>query len=267
MVKAIRQGDRNEESIMNIKWNANKYTSNFSFVHEYGNDVMKLMDEKDVNCIVDLGCGNGALSKALWDKGFKVIGIDASKELLEIAQENYPEIEFIHEKAESFRLGHPVDVVFSNAVLHWISEENQRDMLSCVYRALKKQGQFVVEFGGYGNNQLIHQALEDSFSEHGYKYKNSFYFPTVEQYTKLLEEAGFTVVSATLFDRFTELSGDEGLKDWIKMFLSTPFETIRNLEEKEIIIDEAVESLREKLYKDNKWHADYVRIRIKATKE
>lgn len=249
---------------MNIKWDADRYTENFSFVHQYGNSVLELIDADQDSTILDLGCGNGALSKTLQDKGFEVKGIDASKELLDIARKNYPDIEFIQADATNFSLQEPVDVVFSNAVFHWIDKERQQDMLKCVYNALKENGQFVFEFGGCGNNQLIHGALEKIFSEYSYPYKMPFYFPTISEYSTLLENAGFRVRYAILFDRPTELTGENGLKDWINMFVKTPFSIIETEQDKETIIDKVIEVLKNDLYIDDKWYADYVRIRIKA---
>ena len=251
---------------MNIKWDANKYTSDFSFVHQYGNDVMELIDAEKNSTVLDLGCGNGALSKALQDKGFIVKGIDASKELLDIAKKNYPDIEFIQADAADFSLPEPVDVVFSNAVFHWIDKEQQGDTLKCVHNALKDNGQFVFEFGGYGNNQLIHSTLARIFGERNHTYKMPFYFPTISEYSTLLENTGFRVIYAVLFNRPTELKGENGLKDWINMFVKSPFSLIENEEEKETITDKAVEELRDILHKDGKWYADYVRIRMKAVK-
>ena len=49
---------------MNIKWDAEKYTDNFSFVHRHGTDVLKLIERKNGK-VLDLGCGNGALTKVL----------------------------------------------------------------------------------------------------------------------------------------------------------------------------------------------------------
>lgn len=158
----------------------------------------------------------------------------------------------------------PVDVVFSNAVFHWIEREKQRNMLRCVHNALKENGEFVFEFGGYGNNQLIHGALAEAFAECRYVYKMPFYFPAISEYSTLLEDTGFRVRYAVLFDRPTELKGEDGLKDWIKMFVKTPFSVIGNEDEKDAVIDRAVENLRNVLYRDGKWYADYVRIRMKA---
>lgn len=251
---------------MNIKWDVEKYTSDFSFVHQYGNNVMELIEADSNSTVLDLGCGNGALSKALHDKGYTVTGIDASKELLDIAKSNYPHIKFIQADATDFSLDSPVDVVFSNAVFHWIDKEHQPNMLRCIYNALKLNGEFVFEFGGYGNNQLIHEALANAFSQHKYSYTMPFYFPTIGEYASLIENNGFQVRYATLFDRLTELKGENGLKDWIYMFLKTPFSVIKNEKEKEIIIDNAVKNLRNTLYRDGKWYADYVRIRMRAVR-
>ena len=251
---------------MNIKWDADKYTSDFSFVHQYGNSVIELIDADKCSTILDLGCGNGVLSKVLCDKGYNVRGIDASKELLDIAKKNYPDIEFIEADATNFSLQEPVDVVFSNAVFHWINREQQQDMLKCVYDAHKENGRFVFEFGGYQNNQLIHKALSEVFSEYGYTYETPFYFPTISEYATLLENSGFMVRYAILFDRLTELKGENGLRDWINMFIKTPFTVINNEDEKRRIIEQVVDNLQDILYKDGKWYADYVRIRMRAIK-
>lgn len=249
---------------MNQKWDADKYTADFSFVHEYGNSVMELINADEGSNVLDLGCGNGTLTKKLQETGYAVKGLDTSEELLDIARKNYPDIEFIHADATDFRISDTVDVVFSNAVLHWIGKEHQQDMLNCVYQALKESGQFVFEFGGYGNNQRIHDALENTFSEYGYCYDMPFYFPTISEYASLLENTGFRVQYAVLFDRLTELKGEDGLKDWINMFIKSPFETIGTEEDKNSIISKTVEGLRNDLYINGTWYADYVRLRMKA---
>ena len=249
---------------MNITWDADKYTKDFSFVHQYGDRVAELLDCPPGSRVVDLGCGNGALTERLRERGFQVVGIDASGELLETARKSWPEIRFIQGDAADFALEEPADAVFSNAVFHWIEKEKHPRMLRCVCRALKPRGQFVFEFGGQGNNRLIHRELETAFQEHGYSYQMPFYFPGIGEYAPMVEAAGFQVRAAVLFDRFTELKGDQGLKDWIRMFIKTPFQTVPDPDEQEEIIDTAVDRLKKDLYRDGKWYADYVRLRMKA---
>lgn len=250
---------------MSIPWNANDYTQNFSFVHEYGSQLLSLIDGQGLS-VLDLGCGNGALTGRLTQAGFLAQGLDASPELLEAARQAYPELTFRQGDAADFQVSQPFDVVFSNAVLHWINRDRQDAMLRCVNRALKPGGQFVFELGGYGNNALIHSALEQAFARRGLTYRMPFYFPTVGQYAARLEAAEFKVTFAHLFDRPTRLNGPDGLYDWLCMFIKTPFDGV-DPAGRETILREAAESLREPLFQDGVWLCDYVRLRCKAIKE
>ena len=250
---------------MNITWDASAYTSHFSFVHEYGAGVLDLVQRKEHMKALDLGCGNGALTRAMADQGMDVCGLDASPELLDIARCSYPDLCFMQGDATNFSLPEKVDVVFSNAVFHWIDRGKQRDMMDCVYRALGAGGQFVFEFGGYGNTALIHESLARAFAARKRSYWVPFYFPTIGEYASLLEDAGFTVVFASLFDRMTPLKGENGMADWIRMFVQKPFEGL-SVQEESALVEEAVAGLKQKLFHDGTWFADYVRIRCKAVK-
>lgn len=250
---------------MNITWDEEEYENNFSFVHQYGQDVLNLLDVSRGATVLDLGCGNGALTQALADAGYQTIGLDDSAEMLAAAHAVHPDLEFIQANAIDFTLDEPVDAIFSNAVLHWIDKEDQPALLSSVYRALKPGGEFVFECGGFGNAQLVHDALAQAFAKRGLAYSVAKYFPSIGEYATMLEAAGFKVVSAALFDRFTPLAGESGLADWIALFQPNSFEGMSE-QEKGVLIQEAVESIRSELYVDGIWHADYVRLRMKAFK-
>ena len=251
---------------MNQDWDANGYVKSFGFVPQYGQDVMRLLDYERIRTLLDLGCGNGALTARLLEQGIRVIGMDSSASMLAQARQIHPTIHFLQADATSFALSEPVDAVFSNAVLHWIDEARQSAALQCIYRALVPGGQFVFEMGGSGCNQLIHGALAAAFSKRGRTYQRPQYFPTIGQYTPLLGQAGFKVVYATLFDRPTPLQGEHGLKDWICMFVKSAFVGI-TADERDAIIDEVASKLRPRMYQHGTWVADYVRLRAKAVKE
>ncbi len=251
----------------NITWDSNNYSKHFSFVADYGSALIDMIDRKNyrMSCL-DLGCGSGKLTAELRQDGFDVIGMDDSESQIQKAKEDYKGIKFFKGDACDFTVDEPVDVVFSNAVFHWINKERQPDMLRCVCRALKPGGQFVFEMGGKGNNALIHGSLRRAFEKRGLEYRFPFYFPTIGEYTSLMENAGFLVRTALLFDRKTKLDGADGLYDWIKMFVKAPFQGI-DTSESEQIIRESVEELRPKLREKGVWYADYVRLRCKAEKE
>lgn len=251
---------------MNITWDANKYKDNFSFVPQYGSSVIELIDFTKARSAIDLGCGNGTLTALLKEKGLSVIGMDSSKEMLQLARSKYPDIVFKEADATDFEIDEKVDVVFSNAVFHWIDKEKQPQLLQCISNALAPGGQLVFEFGGYGCAESIHSTLARIFNEYGYDYKRCFYFPTIGEYAPLIEKAGLVVKTALLFDRPTPQKGENGLADWIRMFVKTPFEIIPNEDLKEEIISSAVDALKGKLYKDGVWYVDYVRIRMRADK-
>ena len=249
---------------MNITWDAGSYTRNFSFVHQYGEDVLALVDAGPGSFAVDLGCGNGALTEALAQRGYRVLGVDASAQMLDTARKLHPDLSFMHGDATSFSLGQKADVIFSNAVFHWIDADKQALLLSNIARQLAPGGQLVCEFGGYGCAERVHAALERAFAARGLSYPRVFYFPTIGQYAPMMEAAGLRVVYAALFDRPTPQKGPDGLRDWIHMFVKTPFEGLTP-DVREDIITEAVNGLRSELLReDGVWIVDYVRIRLKA---
>lgn len=251
---------------MNITWDAKGYTSGFAFVHQYGEGVLDLIDAAPGSHVVDLGCGNGALSEKLIARGYRVTAIDASSDMLAQARALHPDIAFVQADATDFTLSEPADAIFSNAVFHWIDRDRQPLLAASLARNLRPGGQLVCEFGGYGCAERVHSALERAFAARGLNYPRVFYFPTIAQHAPILEAAGLRVTYAVLFDRPTPQLGEDGLERWIRMFVKAPFEGIAP-DMQDAIIGEAVASLRETLRReDGTWFVDYVRIRIKAVK-
>lgn len=251
---------------MNITWDAKGYTSGFAFVHQYGEDVLGMIDAAPGSHVVDLGCGSGALSEKLLARGYRVTAIDASEEMLAQARAMHPDIPFAQADATDFTLPEPADVIFSNAVFHWIDRDRQPLLAASIARNLKTGGQLVCEFGGYGCAERVHSALEHAFAARGLVYPRVFYFPTIAEHAPILEAAGLRVTCALLFDRPTPQQGEDGLRNWIHMFVKAPFEGMPD-DMREAIISEAADSLRPTLrQEDGTWIVDYVRIRIKAVK-
>ena len=250
---------------MNIAWDAKGYKERFSFVHEYGEDVMSLLTAKPGARVVDLGCGNGALTRKLADRGYYVTGVDASPEMIALAREAHPELAFRCEDALAFSLEKPADAIFSNAVFHWIDADKQDALIANVARNLAPGGELVCEFGGYGCGEAVHSTLEHCFEVRGLAYPRTFFFPTVGQYAPMLERHGLLVEFAALFDRPTPQKSADGLSDWIGMFIRKPFEGMPE-ELRAEILREANDQLRDRLLVDGVWVIDYVRIRLRCRK-
>lgn len=250
----------------NINWDAADYKKNFSFVPAYGEAVISLMTKQPGSSVADLGCGNGFLTEKIADRGYIVTGIDDSDEMLLLARKEHPKQRFINGNAVTFRLDKKVDVIFSNAVFHWIDEKDQPAMLANIYCNLKPGGELVCEFGGFGCAETVHSALEQSFSRRGLEYQRVFYFPTIGQYAPMLEKTGFKIEYAALFDRPTPQNGPDGLANWIRMFVKKPFEGMEEALKEEILSD-TVSGLKKQLYLNGSWIVDYVRIQFRAVRQ
>ena len=89
---------------MNIDWNAKGYQKDFAFVPKYGEAVLDLIDAAPGALAVDLGCGNGGLTGKLIERGYRVVGVDASAPMLALAKERYPDTTFLQADACTFQL-------------------------------------------------------------------------------------------------------------------------------------------------------------------
>jgi trans-aconitate methyltransferase len=159
----------------------------------------------------------------------------------------------------------PVDVIFSNAVFHWIDAEKQNALAAHIASALKPGGTLVCEFGGKNCAESVHAVLEQCFTARGLHYPRINYFPTIAEYTAILERNGLRPDYAVLFDRPTPQSPGKTVVDWIEMFVGEPFRGMEETQKAEIL-QETENRLRPKLCNDGKWIIDYVRIRVRARK-
>lgn len=249
-----------------MKWNTGLYDQKHDFVFKYGEDVIELLNPKAGEHILDLGCGTGNLANIISNAGAHVVGLDSSEDMVNKAREKYPKMEFQVGSANNFTFEKAFDAVFSNAVLHWVLEKEKA--ISCIYNSLKEGGRFVAEFGGKGNVENIVSALRDALNKYGYTDradKQVWYFPSLSEYTTLLESQGFRVTWAAHFDRDTLLKDTDGIKNWIYMFGKSFLE---GLEQSVIdqILEEVEVQVRPTNFKNNQWYADYVRLRVMAIK-
>jgi len=250
-----------------MSWNVELYNEKHGFVYQYGSDLVQLLDPKSGERILDLGCGSGQLSNEISSFTDQVIGIDSSREMIETSKALFKNIDFYQMDAASFSFTEAFDAIFSNAVLHWVKD--QKTASQNMFRHLKTGGRLVVEFGGAGNVATITDAIKSCLEERGFLEnagQERWYFPSISTYATLLEEVGFEVVTARLYDRPTLLeSKNDGIKDWIEMFGAHFFEGIGQ-KDKNDILDEVQNKVQSSCFKEGNWYADYRRIRVVAYK-
>ena len=244
-------------------WDPEKYAKHCRFVSDLGAGVVELLAAKSGERILDLGCGDGALTLKLASAGCDVTGVDSSPAQVEAARRlGLKALVGKGEELGSMFEAGSFDAVFSNAALHWMKDADT--VIERVARALKPAGRFVAEMGGHNCVQTIVAALVAELDRRGHdgSAANPWYFPTVEEYAGRLERRGFDVRYMALIPRPTPLPGD--VMGWLTTFSGT-FTGVLPEPERHDYLECVRRRLRPQLCDtDGKWTADYVRLRFDA---
>jgi trans-aconitate 2-methyltransferase len=123
-VSGTEQSTNGQRSHASAAWNPAVYL-------RYGDersrpfvDLLARVGADAPSIVVDLGCGEGALTASLAQRwpGAKITGVDSSATMLTAAAAHAVpgRVEFTAGDVQEWQPGGPVDVVVSNAVLHWV---------------------------------------------------------------------------------------------------------------------------------------------------
>jgi trans-aconitate methyltransferase len=242
-------------------WSAEHYDKHARFVSDLAGPVLEWLAPRPGERILDLGCGDGVLTEELKRRGVDVLGVDVSESMLAAAAARGVETQRMDGQKLTFEAA--FDAVFSNAVLHWMSDAGA--VIDGVFRALRPGGRFVAEFGGHGNVAAVTTAMRATAWRRGgdAALAGPWFFPSVAVYREMLEERGFRVVRIGLFPRPTPLK--TGMAAWLKLFRQ-PFFAQFGAAEDEVLTE--VEALLAPSLRDARgdWTADYVRLRVEAVK-
>ena len=244
-------------------WDPDRYRRNAGFVAELGVPLIELLAPRAGERVLDLGCGDGALTAKLQAMGLEVVGVDASPDQICAAQSLGLDARLMSE--EDLRFDAEFDAVFSNAAMHWMIDVDA--VVEGVRRALRPGGRFVSEMGGAGNVAKIRSALNLALAAHGYDGRSidPWYFPTEEEQRQRLEKCGFAIQHIALFDRPTPLPSDVGA--WLDTFAESYIGMLSDDTRLQVVAD-VVERLRPVLVDESgAWIADYVRLRFHAVRE
>ena len=245
-------------------WDAGLYDDKHSFVWKLAAAVLELLDARSGEHILDLGCGTGHLTARIAETGAHVVGIDRSPGMIRQAKEKYPSLRFELMDAREIQLDGNFDAVFSNATLHWIKEPER--VIAGIKKLLRPGGRFVAEFGGKGNTGELLIAVQHAWQKLGIAdpAPHPWYYPSLAEYAGLLEQHGFEVTQAALFDRPTPLDdGQRGLRNWLEMFGSAFVEGLPDATRGRLLA-EIEREVRPKLFRDDHWVMDYRRLRLVA---
>lgn len=234
------------------KWDAADYARVGAFVSELGGAALDLLDPKPGERILDVGCGEGTLTKRIIERGATVLGVDSSPEMIAAARAKG--VDALLLAAEDMQFFTEFDAAFSNATLHWVLHKEQA--ARAIFRALKSGGRFAGEMGGEGNIRKLREALDEELIIRGYAppVEAGNWYASPEEFAAVYEATGFREIDARLIERPTPL--DHGVAAWVTTFRKGWLDRAQVPEEERAEIGAAV---ADRFGSDV---ADYVRLRF-----
>lgn len=203
-----------QAAVSTSRWDAGDYARVGSFVAELGGAALDLLDPQPRERILDVGCGEGTLTRKIIERGAIVLGIDNSPEMIAAARDKG--VDALLLAAEDMQFFAEFDAAFSNATLHWVLEKEQAGR--AIFRALKPGGRFAGEMGGEGNLRKLRDALDEELVIRGYvpPVEASNWYGSPEEFAHVYEGAGFDQIDARLVERPTAI--EHGIAEWVTTF-------------------------------------------------
>jgi len=187
-----------------VDWDAETYDRVSDPQLAWGREVLERLELRGDESVLDAGCGSGRLTSVLADRlpDGRLVAVDASPSMVEKAHEA------LGERADVFAadltelaLDRPVDVVFSNAVFHWIPDHDL--LFARLHATLRPGGRLVAQCGGSGNVASLAAAIQHvssrhPFSDHFGGWGRPWNFRGTAQTTASLRRAGFAEIRCWL---------------------------------------------------------------------
>jgi trans-aconitate 2-methyltransferase len=258
-------------------WDAKDYAKNSANQYAWAQELIPKLKLKGDEALLDVGCGDGKITaeiaKAL--PHGRVVGVDSSSGMINLAQNTFPQksnanLSFELMDARKLTFQEAFDVVFSNAALHWIVD--QATVLQGVQRSLKVGGRLLFQMAGKGNAKDVLSLFDELLVESRWKrFFEGFSFPyaflSTEEYRMLLANTGLTALRVELFPKDMKFTGGEGLAGWVRTTW-LPFTERIPVERRDDFVWEIVNRYLERFPADSQGvvHLGMIRLEVEAQK-
>jgi trans-aconitate 2-methyltransferase len=261
----------------NYTWDAKDYAKHSSTQQAWARELIAKLNLNGHESVLDVGCGDGKITAEIagYVPDGNVIGVDSSKEMIELACEKfanhkYPNLSFQAADARELVFQKQFNIVFSNAALHWIKDH--RPVIAGIQESLKPGGRILLQMGGKGNAEAILSVLEEMMSEtewrqYFYDFAFSYGFYGPEEYTVWISEAGLNPVRVELMPKDMSYDQRDGLAGWVRTTWLPYTERVPE-QRREEFITRLIDKYIEKHPPDNegKIHVDMMRLEVEAIK-
>ena len=262
----------------NYKWDAREYEKHSQGQQKWARELIEKISLKGTENVLDLGCGDGKVTaeiSKLLNKG-SIIGIDNSAAMIKLASDRhsadmYPNLSFQEMDAGNLQFNDRFDLIFSNAVLHWVKD--QIPVIKGIFKSLKQGGKVLLQMGGKGNAAEIVSVLSELQNQRKWStYFNGFdfpfYFPETNEYKTHLLDCGFTLNRIELIPKKMDHGGIEALKGWLRTTW-LPFTERVPEEERENFIEIVSKNYVERYSANSKGiiNVQMVRLEVEAVKK
>jgi trans-aconitate 2-methyltransferase len=133
-----------------VNWDAATYEQVNNPHHEWAREIVARAAIQPGEVVLDAGCGGGSVTRQLLERTPNVIAVDGDRAMVEKARETLPEsVPVLHQDLLELEIDEKVDVVFSCAVFHWITDHDR--LFQRLRAVLKPGGRLIAQCGGKGN--------------------------------------------------------------------------------------------------------------------
>jgi trans-aconitate 2-methyltransferase len=192
------------------EWNASEYSRRSSLQEAMAQEVIGLLDLKDSERILDVGCGEGKITAQIASRVPRgsVVGIDPSGDMISFAQSHFgpathPNLRFEVADARHLPFKNEFDFVVSFNALHWIPDQDAA--LRSIHAALISGGRAQLRLVAAGARKSLENVVEETrqtpkWSAYFRDFHDPYLHLTSDDYAAVAERNGFRVLRVNTRD-------------------------------------------------------------------
>ncbi len=264
------------------RWDAETYHKISNIQEEWAIEILEKRKIKGDEVILDAGCGSGRVTRLIANKVKigKIYAVDIDVNMISNAKVNlkdFTNVIIIQSDLINLKLPEKMDLIFSNAVIHWIFDHEK--LFKNFWDILKSGGELLIQFGGKDNLGTIpiiaDKVIKDNgFSQYFENWKIPWNFNSVENISKILKEIGFKNIHVNSEKKIAKFANLEEYRVFMKTVVLKPYLSYLstdNNNKKEIFMDEFIKETQnyyhdQGIKQNPKLEIDYTRLNILAKK-